>query len=129
MRVKTKGNTGQSTGFFGLAPSLDRIVAETVHLEQVCKKDLQFGDLVLITTRNSLYSVQVLDRGTYLVSGGWFHRKGMSPVRTDIRGCTLGGSTIKMDIVAACGLRLEFGNRVVTTPIRKVCVIRLSSRN
>jgi hypothetical protein len=108
---------------------LERIVAETVHLEQVCKKDLQFGDLVLITTRNSLYSVQVLDRGAYLVSGGWFDRKGMSPVKTAIRGCTLGGSSIKMDIVAACGLRLEFDNRVVTTPIRKVCVIRLSSRN
>lgn len=129
MRVRTKGNTGQSTGFFGLAPSLERIVAETVHLEQVCKKDLRFGDLVLISTRNSMYSVYVLDRGAYLVSGGWFDRKGMSPVRTAIRGCTLGGSIIKMDVVAACGLRLEFGNRVVTTPIRKVCVIRLSSRN
>jgi hypothetical protein len=104
-------------------------VAETVHPEQVCKKDLQFGDLVLITTRNSSYSVQVLDSGVYLISGGWFDRKGISPLRTAIRGCTLGGSSIKMDIVAACGLRLEFGNRVVTTPIRKVCVIRLSSRN
>lgn len=129
MRVKAKRNTGQSTGFFGLAPSLERIVAETVHLEQVCKKDLRFGDLVLITTRNSVYSVHVLDIGAYLVSGGWFDRKGMSPVRTAIRGCTLGGSTIKMDVVAACGLRLEFGNRVVTTPIRKACVIRLSGRN
>jgi hypothetical protein len=129
LRVKTKRNTGQSTGFFGLAPSLERIVAETVHLEQVCKKDLQFGDLVLITTRNSLYSVHVLDRGAYLVSGGWFDRKSMSPVRTAIRGCTLGGSVIKMDVVAACGLRLEFGNRVVTTPIQKACVIRLSGRN
>ena len=129
MRVKTKGKTGQSTGFFGLAPSLERIVAETVQLEQVCKKDLQFGDLVLIATRNSLYSVHVLDRGVSLVSGGWFDRKGMSPVRTAIRGCTLGGSVIKMDIGAACGLRLEFGNRVVTTPIQKACVIRLSGRN
>ncbi|UCB53289.1 MAG: hypothetical protein JSV10_04200 [Candidatus Zixiibacteriota bacterium] len=129
MRVKTERNAGQSTGFFGLAPSLERIVAETVQLEQVCKKDLQFGDLVLITTRNSLYSVHVLDRGAYLVSGGWFDRKGISPLRTAIRGCTLGGSTIKMDIVAACGLRLEFDNRVVTTPIRKACVIRLSGRN
>ena len=129
MRVKAKRNAGQSTGFLGLAPSLERIVAETVRLEQVCKKDLQFGDLVLVTTRNSLYSVQVLDSGVYLVSGGWFDRKGVSPIRTVIRGCTLGGSTIKMDVVAACGLRLEFSNRVVTTPVRKVCLIRLSSRN
>jgi hypothetical protein len=112
-----------------LAPSLERIVAETGHLEQVCKKDLQFGDLVLITTRNSLYSIQVLDRGAYLLSGGWFDRKGVSPATTAIRGCTLGGSTIKMDIVAACGLRLEFDNRVVTTPILKVSLVRLSSWN
>ncbi len=36
----------------------------------------------------------------------------------------LGGSVIKHDIVAACGLRLEFGNRVVTSRIRAVRVIR-----
>jgi len=129
LRAKAKRKTGQSTGFLGLAPSLERIVAETVQLEQVSKGDLQFGDLVLITTRNSLYSVQVLDAGVYIISGGWFDRKGVSPIRTVIRGCTLGGSTIKMDTLAACGLRLEFSNRVVTTPIRKVCVIRLSSQN
>jgi hypothetical protein len=50
-------------------------------------------------------------------------------VKTTITGCTLGGSVIKLDIVAACGLRLEFGNRVVTTPIQKVYVIRLGSQN
>ncbi|MGH9368787.1 MAG: hypothetical protein ACRD3M_14070 [Thermoanaerobaculia bacterium] len=31
---------------------------------------------------------------------------------------------IKNDIVAACGLHLEFGNRVVTSRIREVHVIR-----
>ena len=129
MRAKAKPKAGESTGFFGLAPSLERIVAETVQPEQICKNDLQFGDLVLITTRNSLYSVHVLDTSAYLVSGGWFDRKQVSPVRTAIRGCTLGGSTIKLDTLAACGLRLEFSNRVVTTPIQKVCVIRLSSQN
>jgi len=83
--------------------------------------------LVLITTRNSVYSVSVLDDDFYLVSGGWFDRNGLSPVKTTITGCTLGGSIVKLDIVAACGLRLEFGNRVVTTPIQKVCVTRLGS--
>ena len=112
-----------------LAHSLERIVRRIVHLEQVHKKDLQFGDLVFITTRNSVYCVWVLDDGFYLVSGGWFDRKGLSPVKTTITGCTLGGSIVKLNIVAACGLCLEFGNRVVTTPIQKVCVIRLGSQN
>jgi len=112
-----------------LAHSLERIVQRIVHLEQVRKADLQFGDLVLIATRNSVYSVCVLDNGFYLVSGGWFDRKGLSPVKTTIAGCTFGGRIIKLDIIAACGLRLEFGNRVVTTPIQKVCVIRLGSQN
>jgi hypothetical protein len=110
-----------------LAHSLERIVQKIVHLEQVRKVDLQLGDLVLITTRNSVYSVSVLDDDFYLVSGGWFDRNGLSPVKTTITGCTLGGSIVKLDIVAACGLRLEFGNRVVTTPIQKVCVTRLGS--
>jgi hypothetical protein len=119
----------QQTDMVRLAHSLERVVQRTVRLEQVRKADLQFGDLVLIATRNSVYSVYVLDNGLYLVSGGWFDRKDLSPVKTTITGCTLGGSIVKLDIVAACGLRLEFGGRVVTTPIQKVCVIRLGSPN
>jgi hypothetical protein len=38
-------------------------------------------------------------------------------------GCTWGGSAIKQDIVAALGLRLEFGNSVRTARIREVRVI------
>lgn len=108
----------------GLGQSLEKIVERTVYLNQVSKSDLDCGDLVLITTRNSVYTVRVFDNGLYLVSGGWFDRKGLSPMKITIRGCTFGGSIIKMDIVAACGLCLEFGNRVVTTAIQKVCVIR-----
>jgi len=113
----------------GLGQSLDKIVESTTHLKQVRKVDLQYGDLVLITTRNSVYSVRVLNNGFYLISGGWFDRKGLSPMKTTITGCTWGGSIIKMDLIAACGLCLEFGNRVVTTAIQKVCVIRCGGPN
>jgi hypothetical protein len=41
-----------------------------------------------------------------------------------INGCTWGGTAIKRDIVAARGLRLEFGSTVLTTPIRNIQVIR-----
>jgi hypothetical protein len=109
--------------------SLEKILASTDHLKQVYKDELCFGDLVLITTLNSVYTVQVLQDGYYLVSGGWFDKKGLSPMKTTIAGCTWGGSIIKVDIMAACGLCVEFGNRVVTSPIQKVCVIPNGGEN
>jgi len=45
-------------------------------------------------------------------------------MKTTIAGCTWGGSAIKEDIVAACGLHLEFGKRVVTSTIQKVSIFR-----
>lgn len=113
----------------GYGHSLEKIVKGAIHLKKVLKADLQFGDIVIITTKNSVYSVCVLDNDFYLVSGGYFDRKGLSPKKININGCTWGGSIIKVDILAACGLRLEFGNRVITTTIQKVCVIPCSSNN
>jgi hypothetical protein len=93
-------------------------------IESLPKAELQCGDCVLVSTENSVYSIRVLEGGTYSISGGWFDRQGLSPATTGIAGCTWGGSAIKRDIVAALGLRLEFGNRVVTSRIREVQVIR-----
>ena len=92
--------------------------------EPVQKSELRRGDRVVVATENSVYCINVLGDSTYSVWGGWFDRQGVSPVRLSISGCTWGGSVIKHDIVAACGLRLEFGNRVVTSRIRAVRVIR-----
>ena len=127
--MKSRREIKQSTDILPLAYSLETIVEQAAGLPQVRKDDLQFGDLVLITTRNSVYSIYVLDGGSYLVSGGWFDRKSLSPAKIAIAGCTFGGRIIKSDIVAGCGLRLEFGNRVVTTPIQKACVVRLGSQD
>ena len=93
----------------------------------MAKKDLRRGDRVLIRTANSAYTIFVLDEGVYWVWGGWFDRRGIAPQRVTINGCTWGGSVIKHDIVAARGLHLEFGNRVVTTPIEHASVVRMSS--
>jgi hypothetical protein len=95
--------------------------------EPVQKSELRRGDRVVVATENSVYCINVLGDSTYSVWGGWFDRQGVSPVRLSISGCTWGGSVIKHDIVAACGLRLEFGNRVVTSRIRAVRVIRGTS--
>lgn len=107
----------------GFGRTLGAITSHSEHLQQVRKTELQFGDWLLVTTAHSVYSIRVLDGGRYLISGGWFDLKGLSPFQTTIAGCTWGGSVIKVDIVAACGLRLEFGNRVVTSPIRRISVI------
>jgi hypothetical protein len=90
----------------------------------VRRADLCRGTRVLVATENSVYSIDVLEDATYSVRGGWFDRQGLSPVRISIAGCTWGGTVIKNDIVAACGLHLEFGNRVVTSRIRQIHVIR-----
>ncbi len=108
--------------------TVNAILGQVRRSSSVGKSDLKSGDEVLVTTENSVYSIRVHEDATYIVRGGWFDRQGLSPVRISISGCTWGGSVIKRDIVAACGLHLEFGNRVVTSPIRQVQVIRDEAR-
>jgi hypothetical protein len=112
---------GQSTSQYR---TLGAIVDSTAQLKAVSKADLELGDQLLVTTKNSIYSIHVLQEGVYSVSGGWFDRRGLSPSKVTINGCTWGGRTIKLDIVAACGLHLEFGNQVVTSRITKYQIIR-----
>ena len=92
--------------------------------DAVCKGDLQFGDRVIVTTRNSVYTLCTLGGDSFAVSGGWFDRNGDAPTTVTVAGCTYGGSMIRQDVVAARGLFLEFGNRVSTTRIRGVRVVR-----
>ena len=113
----------------GYGHSLEKIVAKTCHLKQVLKADLQFGDLLILTTKNSIYHIWVIDTNIYLVSGGWFDRKGLSPVKISIAGCSWGGSIIKVDVLAICGMRLEFSNHIITTTIKKVQIIHGSTKN
>jgi len=106
------------------ARTVNAMLEQVGVIQQVRKSDLRGGDQLLVATENSVYSMCVHEDSTFSVSGGWFDSQGLSPVRVSIAGCTWGGSAIKQDIVAACGLRLEFGNRVVTTRIREVRVFR-----
>ncbi len=108
--------------------SLDALVKQAGRLEGVRRTDLQSGDWVLVHTLNSLYSIYVLGDGNYRVSGGWFEREGRAPATIAINGCTWGGRAIKSDMVAACGLCLEFGNWVITTRIQEIRVIRSSKQ-
>lgn len=108
----------------GIASTLEAITHQARSLDEIRKNDLRCGDRVMVTTRNSTYTLWALGNGHYWVWGGWFDRQGVSPQKVSVNGCTWGGSAIKQDIIAAHGLHLEFGNRVLTTRIRDVRLIR-----
>ncbi len=104
--------------------SLDRIAAHAQEVESVRRGHLSWGDWLVVTTRNSTYTLCVLDDHTYAVSGGWFDRQSSCPTEIGVNGCTWGGTAIQQDVLAARGRFLEFGNRVVTTRIESVRVVR-----
>jgi hypothetical protein len=114
----------EGTQLIEVAHTLEAAVDEARVLDVVRKKDIHDGDRVVVTTRNSRYTIWTVGNGLYWVWGGWFDLQGSSPQRMTINGCTWGGSVIERDIVAARGLRLEFGNTVLTTRIEEVHVIR-----
>lgn len=94
----------------------------------VRRNDLRRGDCVLVTTRNSVYSIFYVGDGLFQVEGGYFSRHHQGPVTITINGCTWGGRAIHSEIVAARGLFLEFGNQVITTRIQKVQLLRKFDR-
>ncbi|SRR5258706_9593279 len=100
--------------------TLSTIVDISEKLKQVRKVNIHMGDCMIVRTSNSVYTIQSIGDGWFAISGGWFDRKGKSPMKVRINGCTWGGSVIKIDVAAACGLCLEFGNRVVTSPVQKI---------
>jgi hypothetical protein len=99
---------------------LTDIAEESETLNQIHKSSLKIGDTIILKTINSVYLIKVLEEEQYAVSGGWFEKNNLSPATLTIQGCTWGGSVIKNDIVAACGLHLEFGNKVVTSRITAI---------
>ncbi len=107
-----------------VARTLARILGHDEQCEAIRKTELRRGDRVVVETENSVYTIRVADDSNYEIAGGWFDRNGGAPARTAINGCTWGGSIIQTRVVAARGLRLEFANRVVTSPIRQFWVVR-----
>ena len=100
--------------------TLPDIVKEGQDRNQIHKSSLKVGDTIILKANNSVYFIKVLEQEQYTVSGGWFDKTNLSPVQHTINGCTWGRSIIKNDIIAACGLHLEFGNKVVTSRIKKI---------
>ncbi|NGP78003.1 hypothetical protein G3570_15240 [Balneolaceae bacterium YR4-1] len=103
---------------------LSNLIKKVDGLPALYKSDIRAGDHVRIKTRNSTYCLRVLENDTYLVEGGRFDRKKESPLQMSITGCGLGGAFVKTDLVAACGLNIEFENRVITSTVMSFAVFR-----
>jgi hypothetical protein len=106
----------------GFGYTLSGFSMKSMSLAALRKADVRPGDYVIIRTRNSVYVLRATDDGRFIVSGGWFDRKGKSGSRTGVTGCSLGGSIIKIDIIAAHGLCIEFTNRLITSPVKSFVV-------
>ena len=104
--------------------ALDALARASATVHGVTRDDLRDGDCLIVATRNSTYALCPLGDGTFSVVGGWFDKKGLSPCRVAVNGCTFGGRAINSRLLAAPGLFLEFANHVTTTRILEVRVLR-----
>jgi hypothetical protein len=86
----------------------------------VRRQDLSSGDRIIVSTKNSVYSLVFRGDGLFDVSGGWFEREGPGPTSVEILGCTAGGHALFSDHIAAPGLFMEFADGLRTTRIRTV---------
>jgi len=64
-----------------------------------------------------------MDDGRFAVSGGWFDQHYDREFITSITGCTWGGKCINREFVGSCGMRVEFGNRVLTSVLQRVVCV------
>ena len=112
---------------FKLTEFLQEFIDHMPKIYQVRKNDLNMGDCVLATTQNSDYLIYSIGNGNYIVSGGWFARKGMSPIKVAVTGCTHRGKAISTLSLVVMGLKIEFGNGILTSPVQGFTVFRGSA--
>ena len=98
-------------------------------LPALYKSEITVGDHIRVNTRNSVYDLKVLENDSYRVWGGRFDQKELSPLEMTITGCGLGGAFVKTDLVAACGLSIEFENRVITSTVISFAVFKNEQLN
>lgn len=110
-------------------PTLSALAQATEVLPRLKKADLRAGDHVILRTANSEYHIKVVGQDTFVVWGGWFRRKGMDGARVRVTGSTFGGCAVRTDLLAACGLCVEFGNRVVTSRVKSIVVLAAAALN
>ena len=106
------------------AISIDDLAEAAGIVGGVKRHELRSGDRIIVSTKNSVYSLTVRSDGSFEASGGWFEREGAGAAIVEILGCTAGGHALFTEHVAAPGLFMEFGDGLRTTRIRTVRMIR-----
>ncbi|NIM63309.1 MAG: hypothetical protein GTO30_17205, partial [Acidobacteria bacterium] len=79
-----------------MARTLTDIGQYVEHLPATRKQDLEPGDCVIVSTKNSVYRLQALGGDLFYASGGWFD-KNPAPRTVTVNGCTFGGQAIGTD--------------------------------
>lgn len=102
------------------AHSLSALTEHAAGASGVRRGDVHPGDVVMLYTRNSVYHARCLEDGRFAVSGGWFEQHYTTEFITSITGCTWGGKCINREFLGSCGMRVEFGNRVITSVLQRV---------
>lgn len=115
--------------FVSARGSLERIIGDASVRKNILKSHIQPGDCLIVCTCNSRYVLQAGMDGNYTASGGWFDKAGRSSMKVRVNGCTWGGCIIKVDVVAAVGLCIEFNNRVTTSPVRAIALLKRGELN
>lgn len=113
--------SGEEVGMQSISQEIVRESSEKQR--SVLRTDLQPGDWLIVETRNSLYTIRVLNANHYLIAGGWFDKKGAAPFKTTIRGCALRGRLLDPHLIAAKGMFIEFGNGVRTSTVQEIRVV------
>jgi len=106
---------------------LTLLAAAARELPGVRRSELSPGDRVVVSTRNSIYSLIACADGEFEVAGGWYARQGASTRKLAVNGCTAGGHALLTELVAAPGLFLEFADGTKTTRIRRVRTLPAAS--
>lgn len=93
------------------------------------KNEISTGDWIVVKTMNSVYVLTAGHAQQFRVSGGYFEKSPSGPVKTTVTGCGWGGSFMKFDAIAVCGLRMEFGNRIITSTISAFAIFKAFQLN
>ncbi len=112
-----------------LGSTLACLVLDTHRHPRVRKDEVRPGDQIIIRTVKSEYRLRMVREGLYQVSGGWFDKKGFGAVTIGVAGATWGGSAIMPEVLAACGMRVEFKNRLITSPVTTIIVWPAARQN
>ena len=105
------------------AVALGDLTSAAEALAGIRRGDVAPGDRLLVSTKNSIYSLVARADGRFDISGGRFARESGPDGGTqtlEVHGCTAGGHALFTRIVAAPGLFLELGDGTRTTRIRRV---------